>query len=179
MFNREKFKSLVRYICWKCENNTSLGAIKLNKVLLYSERESYLRTGEPLTGETFVKRQFGPAPIHILEILGELQNEHIIAIKDTIEYGKRKRRFINLNSDPELSAFSKEELAIVDRVAQDICWRHTAKSISDATHDLIWDMAEMGEPIPLFTVFAVQGEVDETDFAWAKEQVAALESVLA
>jgi hypothetical protein len=172
MFDRQKFKNLVRYVCWKCENNSSLGAIKLNKVLLYSERESYLRSGQVLTGETFVKRQFGPAPIHILEILHELESEHVIAIKDTIEYGRTKRRFINLSSEPELSMFSKEELAVVDRIAQDICWRHTAKSISDKTHDDIWEMADMGEPIPLFTVFAVQGEVDEQDFAWAKEQAA-------
>jgi Protein of unknown function (DUF4065) len=177
MFNREKFKNLVRYVCWKCENNTTLGAIKLNKVLLYSERAFYLRSGEPLTGETFVKRQFGPAPLHVLEVLRELQDEHIIAIKDTIEYGKSKRRFINLNTDPDLSMFTKEELAIVDRVAQDICWRHTARSISDKTHDDIWEMAEMGQEIPLFTVYAVQGEVDETDFAWAKSEVAQLEGV--
>lgn len=171
MFNREKFKKLVHYVCWKCEDFSSLGAIKLNKILLYTERDYFLKTGESMTGETYVKRQFGPAPKHIVSVLEELQNEHKILVKDTIEYGKPKRRFINL-TEPDLTNLSADELSVVDKVAPAICLRHTARSISNETHDAIWEIAELGEEMPLYTVFAVQGEVDEDDYDWARRQVA-------
>jgi hypothetical protein len=43
--------------------------------------------------------------------------------------------------------------------------------ISHASHDDIWEMAEIGEEIPLTTVFAVRGEVTEDDVAWADSEI--------
>ena len=170
--DQAKFKSLVHYICAKCEDHSKLGAIKLNKVLLYSEREAFLRLGAPITGARFVKRQFGPVPIAIVSTLEELQGEGAILIRDRLMYGKQKRDFINLK-EADCSMFTAQEISIVDRVTHEICFLHTARSISEKTHDDVWEMAQIGEEIPLFTVFAVQGEVDETDIAWAQEKLAA------
>lgn len=178
MFDREKFKRLVHYICWKSENYPSLGAIKLNKVLLYAEREHFVKFGVPITGVVFVKRQFGPAPPAVVSVLNELQDDRAIIIRDRVEYGKPKRDFVNI-TEPELTGFTLAELSIVDRVMTDVCLRHTARSISNKTHDAVWEMAHMGEEIPLYTVFGVQGEVDEADFAWANSVVDRLEGNVA
>ena len=73
-----------------------------------------------------------------------------------------------------LAVFTAEEIKLVDAAFEHVCLDHTAKSISEETHGIIWEIAQMGEEIPLATVFASDvGEVDEDDFAWAKEKLAA------
>jgi hypothetical protein len=76
--------------------------------------------------------------------------------------------------DPDMSGFTGTEVALVDDAFQHVCINHTATSVSQETHGVIWQIAEMGEVIPLATVFAADvGEVDEVDFAWLKEQMQA------
>ena len=62
-FKKRKFKTLVQFIVSRCADDPSrLGYTKLNKILWYSETNHYLKTGAPLTGANYVKRQHGPVP---------------------------------------------------------------------------------------------------------------------
>jgi hypothetical protein len=175
MYNGEKFKNLVHYVCSKCPDPRSLGATKLNKILWYSELQAYLKLEKPISGARFVKRQFGPVPVAIVPVLEELQREGALVVRDVEFFGKPKKEYISLR-EPELADFTAEEISIVDEITEVICERHTAASISERTHDDIWRMAEIGEDIPLPTVFAVKGEVTERDIAWADSKIAELTS---
>ncbi len=168
-FNREKFKSLVHYIAHKSDP-AKLGKTKLNKILWYSDIVAYLQTGEAITGETYKKRQFGPVSHHILGILDELESESKIVIRSIELFGGyAKKEFISLIR-PSLEGFSAEEISIVDSLLEIICENHTATSISEASHDRIWELAEIGETIPYNTVFAAHlDEIDEDDIEWAHE----------
>lgn len=172
-FNREKFKALIHYVCWKCEDPTKLGAVKLNKVLWFSELLTYLHFNSPIAGARYVKLQFGPAPVAILPLLEELKNEGALAIRDVEYFGRAKREFFAL-TEPNISLFLAQEISVVDSVAQKICGEHTAASISDLTHNEIWEMAQIGEDLPFYTVFSARrGEVGEDDLAWADEKIGA------
>ena len=173
MYNGKKFKTLVHYVCSKCPDPRMLGATKLNKILWYSELHAFLKLEKPISGARFVKRQFGPVPVAIVPVLKELQQEGALVVRDVEYFGKPKKEFISLR-DPELSDFNADEISIVDEVTEIICEQHTAASISKQTHDDIWIMAEIGEDIPLETVFAVKGEVTEKDIAWADSKIAEL-----
>jgi hypothetical protein len=59
-FNNKKFSNLVHYICYKCDDPSQLGATKLNKILWYCDMFSYRWNSESMTGENYIKRQFGP-----------------------------------------------------------------------------------------------------------------------
>ena len=73
-FNREKFKLLVHYICWRCSDDPSrLGAVKLNKTLWVADFTAYYEFGQAITGAGYVKRQHGPVPRVILPVLRELE----------------------------------------------------------------------------------------------------------
>lgn len=175
--NREKFKALVHYICAKCDDPSRLGSTKLNKILWYAETIAFLNTGEPLTGARFVKRQFGPAPTAILPILQELEDEKAILIKNVSFYGFPKREFISLRQPSVTEPFTPEQVAIIDEVIEAICDTHTARSIVDLSHDEIWEMASIGEELPVYTVLAERGEVTEEDAAWADAKIAELQRV--
>jgi len=170
-FNNQKFNNLVHYICHKCDNAEILGATKLNKILWYCDVFSYRWMGKSMTGEKYIKRQYGPVPSHIISTLNELEWDGKIATRDKEYFGHRKKEYISLKR-PDISLFTSDDISMVDDIIDIICLEHTAKSISHSTHDRIWELAEIGEEIPYYTIFASElGEITEEDIKWAKGQL--------
>lgn len=169
--NFDKLKAAVHYVCEKASNPDCLGSIKLNKVLLYADQYSYLVRGRSITGETYIKRQFGPVPKHILAVREALQEEGKIKRGRAAFFSHIKDEFISI-SDPDLTMFDGEEISYIDQAFEHVCLKNTATSISEETHDDIWRMAEIGEELPLSTVFASRlEEIDEEDVEWARDGV--------
>jgi Protein of unknown function (DUF4065) len=167
----QKLEVLAHYICYKCQDPTVLGSTKLNKILWYSDVISLQVRGEAITGETYVKQQFGPVPKHILEVLKKLEKRKDIVVRPSEFHGYSKKDLIALTA-PDISMFKPEEISIVDHVLREVCFNHTASSISIATHDDIWKLAEIGEEIPIETSFASElAEITEDDVKWAKRKL--------
>jgi Protein of unknown function (DUF4065) len=171
VFNRHKFKQLVHYVCYRrTDRPSTLGAVKLNKILWLCDFLAYRELEEPVTGARYVKRQFGPVPHHILPVLGELETERALTIRDVTFHGKTKKVFTVLK--PISGDFlSQREKTLVDRVIDFVCDENTAASISEASHDDIWKMAEDGEEMPYFTIFANRGTITAEDREWARMQL--------
>lgn len=162
-----KFKALVHYVCATADGN-QLGATKLNKILWLSDMLWYLNEGRSLSDESYVKRQFGPVPAHILSALDELRAEGKLRTQNEHQFGYTFRRFISLE-DPSTESFSAEEISFVDQVIRLVCEQHTAKSISEASHDRAWEIAKIGETIPYEAIYiSGEGELSGQDMEWAK-----------
>jgi Protein of unknown function (DUF4065) len=162
----QKFMDLVHYICWRCEDPRQLGATKLHKIAWFIDTYTYRRVGQSLTGETYIKRQFGPTARAMLPTLAQLSAEGKIAERPR-QSPYDPREFHSLR-DPDTSRFSAEDIAIIDAVIADVCAKFSATSISEYSHDQIWEAAEIGEEIPLYAVLAgIPAEVTDEDMAWA------------
>lgn len=169
-----KLNSVAHYIISRCQPD-DLGATKLNKILWFADVAYYERFGKSITGDEYVKRQFGPVPKHVPMAIRELEDEHLIVSKEIDFFGKPKREFWSL-AEPDISSFDPNAIAIVDQMIEWICFDHTATSISGETHDLLWESAEMGEVIPLGAALAFRAaEITENDFAWAKAELEKVE----
>ena len=166
--DRQKFKQLVHYIVSRRSHDTdSLGAVKLNKILWLSELRAYHETGYSITDARYIKKEFGPVPASVMPILRELEAEGAIRIREAPHYGKQKMEYID--RCPVTDSFLEpREAEIVNQTIDEVCDRHTAKSISDASHDHIWEAAADGEEIPHYTVFVRPGKVSQTDVNWAQ-----------
>lgn len=176
VFDRGKFAALVLYICWRCKADPSkLGAVKLNKILWLSDFVSYYSSGAPITGVRYIKRQYGPVPGAIVPVLRELEAKHLIEQHSVNFHGRTKKEF-SVFREPELGMFQQDELNIVDRMIETVCETHTAKSISEASHDHVWQAAEDGEEIPYFTIFARPGAITDDEREWALLELAGLEA---
>jgi hypothetical protein len=116
-----------------------LGAVKLNKVLWRTDFRAYLELGEPVTGATYVKRQYGPVPSVILPVLRELADEGKLSIRDVDYFEKPKKEFFALTR-PDLSAFTADEMSLIDEAIEYVTEKHTARSISEESHDRIWEL---------------------------------------
>ena len=169
----KRLRALVHYVCERCPDPTMLGATKLNKVLWYVDTIAYRKDGQTISGETtYIKRQFGPVPKRILKTLEGLENDGSIVIRNVPSLGGSRREFISLKPSNH-SIFTDEERLIIDQVIDVICRDHTAASISELSHDAIWEAAELGEEIPVYAVLASRAApIEKRHRDWANKIMA-------
>lgn len=170
-FEREKFKALVHYVCWRCEDPRSLGAVRLNKVLWHAERIHYLRTGRPIAGATYLKHQSGPATRAVAPAVVELEKEGAVATRERSCGGGSTTQYF-ARYEPDVSTFTPNEISLIDAVVEAVCFRDAPSPI-DLTADVrIWKLAQIGETLPYYTVFAARPEeITKRDMDWAVEEV--------
>ncbi len=164
----KKFKSLVHYVVASCDDPQRLGATRLNKICWYVDTLAYRYHGESITGETYVRRNFGPVPKAILPTIRELQGEDKIHVRDHYYLREKKMRIFVALKDADPSEFETGEREIIDFVVQHVCHHHTAASISELSHDAVWDAANEGEVIPLSaTLVAAPALLTDKISTWA------------
>ena len=174
--NKGKLKALVHYIIANSEPSR-LGAIRLNKIMFFVDSLAFRTDGQTVTGETYIKRQHGPVPQHILAILGELEEEKAIVIRNRDRFGNTLREFMSME-EADTTALSDREISFAESVRAHICEEHTANSISQLTHDQVWAAANMGEIIPMTaTLTAWPGEITAEIMGWAENVVNRYEQI--
>ncbi len=176
-FRMDKLKALVHYVCRRALGSDPFDKTRLNKILFYSDTEAYLALGGPITGEVYVKHQYGPVASHFDEVIEELEAEKALAVVEPSgvhAYSGEphaRQHYVALRK-PTLQDFSADEISIVDECIQVVCRKDAAQPISDHAHDLAWKSAHIGEELPYFTVFSrLIGEVTPSDTKWAGNQL--------
>jgi Protein of unknown function (DUF4065) len=170
--NREKFNSLVHYICSRTEPS-KLGAVKLYKILWLSDFTAFHNHGSSITGARYIKRQFGPVPAAIATAISDLEASNSIFVSRVPFHKHIKEQYRSL-SRPAMGSFSDAQIELIDRMIQFVSDEHTARSISEYSHDHVWRAAGDGEEIPYFTVFAVREDPDAADLDWARKEIESL-----
>lgn len=169
-YDREKFKQLVLHVIWRTNESRDFGATKLNKVLWFAEARAFESLGKVITGESYVRQQFGPVPLHIVEICNELVREGLISASDEPVQDHVVRHYQALEP-PDLLRFSREELHLVDYWIRHIDEDHTAGSISELSHSIGWRIARMGEVLPPHAYLAGRIRPPDTDeMTWARSE---------
>jgi hypothetical protein len=174
-FDRAKFKSLVLHMIWRTNHVAGFGLTKLNKALWFSEARSYEAYGALITGEEFVRDKYGPRSKHLREICAELEADGLVEpfVENVGEYNATRYRAL---SPADTSMFSQHQMTLIDWWIATIADKHTAKSISELSHDYGWEVARMGEPLPAHAFLARRIREPQTDdeLEWAKREVARL-----
>lgn len=145
-FDREKMRAVILHACHSCEP-VELGAVKLNKVLYFLDMLSYAHNRAAVTGATYRKRPNGPTSDQLLFVLRDMERAGDIHIEDVDYHGFIKKEYHAIAEEPE-GVLNSDEQSLLDDVIEFVCRRNTAKSISEYSHKLPWEMAEMGGEIP-------------------------------
>lgn len=165
MTNRTK--ELAHYIIFRREP-AEVGRTKLAKILWAADIMMYRRHGRSVSGaDGFVKLQHGPVPIGFFEVIDSLLAEGKIVARDTPTPVAYRKEYLWL-VEPDVSNFSGEEIAIIEEAADYICKNHTATSISNASHDALWDETAAGGHIDLRAAATIPGEITPEILAWAE-----------
>jgi hypothetical protein len=147
-----KMKELILYLATKSEGDPRFSSTKLNKLLFYCDFTAYRQLGRSITGHSYQKLPFGPAPKAVLPILSQMQGDGDC---DEIrkDYFGREQRRVKANRPPQTGVFSAEELQLADQIIEEL-WENSASEVSDRSHGFIgWQAAEFNEVIPYETVF--------------------------
>lgn len=149
-----------------------LGAIKLNKVLWFADLLNYRRCGKTITGsDTYIKRQFGPVPDGIVPTIARLEKSRKIVVRHVETPVGPRREFLWIEK-PDVKAFDADEIDVLQEVIDWICNEESAKSISEKTHDALWDETEIGSPMSVRAAAVMPNEISPEAIAWANQQSA-------
>ncbi len=169
-FDREKLKAVILHVCAKCKPS-NLGAIKLHKVLYFSDMLRYANVGKSITGSTYRKRPLGPTCDQLLSTLSELQKSGALEIGSVNYFGYMKKEYA-AKVKADTNHLSTEELAILNEVIEFVCDSNSAKTISDFSHNRAWELANFGDEIKYNSVFMIfPQEVSAEAMDWAGQEV--------
>lgn len=143
-----KLAELILFICQKSFKDHYFGAIKLNKLLYYSDFFAYARWGSTITKAEYWRLPEGPAPKRLVQVRESLLNSNppALAIQENQFPTYVQKKPIQLRP-PVLSQFGGHELALVEEVIEDN-WSLTATQIKDKSHkEWGWILAEDKETI--------------------------------
>ncbi len=169
-FDAEKFKELIVYIAERCQDDPTFGAVKLNKILYYSDFDAYRLLGLPISGATYRKLSEGPAPKELLAAKDELVTQGRVILKEKSYFNRTQKR-LTLGrgelANPE--AFSPDERSVIDEVIQ-FFWGKSAREVSDYSHrEPGWLAAQEREPIPYETAWLSSEPIDQETEEYAVE----------
>lgn len=175
-FDREKFLDTIHYVCARGDPR-NLGRVKLHKILYFADMLHFVALGQPLTGEEYQKQRFGPVAKHLSWALKALTDQGRIRIEMRDYYGFPKLEVHALQS-VRPDRLNDYDRLLLNEVADFVCG-HTARGISDLSHNAAWQVAEMGETIPYFTALGLfPAEVTVDDVAWGVEEARRLKPLL-
>jgi uncharacterized phage-associated protein len=160
-FRPEKLQQVVLLAAHRL-NNGSLGKTKLFKLLYYVDFDHFEKHGAPVTGDTYIRQDFGPVPEHGDLAIKQLADAEQLKIGQTNLGGFLQYTFEPL-AKPDLTVFTAEEVATIDGVFSK--WeRHSASELVAATHgEAPWIGTRPGNPISYSLAYYRNrfGEMDE------------------
>lgn len=147
-----RLKELILYIAGESKDDPRFGALKLNKILYYSDFISYRELGKPITGATYQNLSEGPAPKEFLPAVAELEDEGASTYFVTRYFKYPQRRLTPLRP-ANTSLFKLEELELVDEVIKAL-WSFNGSEASLLAHEEWgWKLTQEGEYIPYRTAW--------------------------
>ena len=162
-----RLSDVVHYVIAHCPPDR-LGATKLNKVLWYADMLYYRQHGKTITGaESYVKLQHGPVPKDIGPTIGALKQSGKIVERATPTPAGVRREFLWLEPAP-VQKFAPEEIDALRDVMGWICNGESAASISELTHDALWEETAIGQDMPVKAGAVVPAEITPEAIQWAQ-----------
>lgn len=150
--NRDKFKQILLYILERCGAKPNVGETVLYKLLYFADFNFYELYEEYLTGESYRKISYGPAPCRFKEIVDKMIQKRELK-KITSEYfGMTQKKYIP-QIKPDLGKLNARELEVINQVIDRLSSMN-ALAIEDHSHnDIPWQVTDDKEIIDYETVF--------------------------
>ena len=148
----EKLKQLILYVSELGDDDPKLGAIKLNKILYYSDVRAYLELGHSITDAAYQHLSEGPAPFELLRARDELQQEGAITIEPRRYFNLVQQRIV-VQRPPDLSNFTEAEISIVREVMTFLAPLNAAEVTLLSHQEWGWKLTDEGDEIPYRTAW--------------------------
>lgn len=163
----ERLQALAHYVIYR-RHPSELGKTKLAKAIVAADVMMYRRSGKTVSGaNSVIKMQHGPVPVRFFEAIAALKNAGKVVERLTPTPAGTRKEYIWLQ-EPDIGAFTGDEISTLERAADHICRNFTAVGISEATHDALWEETPIGQAIPIEAIATFPGEITPEIMAWAE-----------
>lgn len=163
----DRLRELIIYIASRSAYDQAFGVTKLNKLLWWSDTRAFGLHRRPITGASYVRLPQGPVPDGIDDLRDVMKRGGDIAIAPQEHFGRTQHRVVALRR-ANLSAFSGEEIAIVDAVIQEHSGQN-ATAVSRRSHGRMWEALPPGARMPYESVFISDAKPTRYDMARTSE----------
>lgn len=160
--NPNKLKHLILYFIKQHAGEPNFGKVRLAKLLFEADFEHFRRTGEAITGRSYVGMQQGPVPEDFDDFLERMQARQELSFASEPMGPYTQQRPV-ARAEPDLSLFSPGEMEVIDAVVRE---QHgmTAGEVSKRSHEHVgWQAARPGERIPYGTAWIVDPPPEPTE----------------
>ena len=151
-FNKEKFKQVLLYVLEKCGAKPNVGETVLYKLLYFIDFNYYELFEEHLTGESYRKIQFGPAPCHFSGVVTEMLEEGELK-KCVAEYFNKKQKKYLPQVFADLRQLNAQEKEVIDSVLDALSSKNAADLTRYSHEDMPWKLVEDKELLDYESVF--------------------------
>lgn len=164
--NWGKLKELILVLSRESLENgdSGFGYVKLNKLLFRADTEAWRRLGRPITGETYIKREYGPVGSHVPIVLDELGSAGLLTWQ-LLEHGPHTQKIPHALQEPDFSQFHDHELSVIRDVIAELL-ELGGKAVSNWSHQESagWNGVDIGEEIPYVASLIDTSAPDESVF---------------
>ncbi|MEM9180721.1 MAG: Panacea domain-containing protein [Pseudomonadota bacterium] len=175
-YDYSKFVDVVHYICELFSSQPeALGQVKLHKILYFADMTRFYETGVPLTGVEYQKQPYGPTARDLAKALKELESRALLEVNMRQVFGYKKVEFENVRP-LQSNRVNDDEKELIRAVAE---WARskTAVEISEFSHQLPWESANLGERIDYATAgMLFPRKVTQADLDWVNEAADQIQS---
>lgn len=130
--NEKKYKNIVLFFANKIKNGT-LGKLKLMKLLYFLDFDFFEKYGQSVSNDEYLRFENGPVPRMAEKILKQMNGKEIKISKIKIGAGYNDKQHIEALKDFDISLFSKEELMMLEEIA-DKWERFSGSEMKTASH---------------------------------------------
>lgn len=151
--NQEKLREVLLYVLGKVGAKPNVGETVLYKLLYFIDFDYYEKTGQSITGLTYVRNHFGPTPTRdFVSVVEGMKAQGELEVVET-EYFKHNQRKYLPRVSVDLTELSASELQHINETLGRLSDK-TASELSELSHyDTPWLAAEDGKPIEYRGVF--------------------------
>ncbi|MDP3697037.1 MAG: Panacea domain-containing protein [Candidatus Taylorbacteria bacterium] len=130
--NEKKYRNAILFFAKKIQNGT-LGKLKMMKLLYYLDFDFFEKYGRSVTGDEYLRFDNGPVPRMAEKILKEMKDRGIKITSHKVAEGYNDQQRIEATEDFDLNVFDKEELVMLEEVA-DKWEKFTGTEMKTASH---------------------------------------------
>lgn len=149
----EKLREVLLYILSKVGAKPNVGETVLYKLLYFIDFDYYEKTGQSITGLTYIRNHFGPMPTRdFVGVVEGMKASHELEVVETKYFKNTQKKYLPLKG-VNLKALNAEELRHIDATLARLSDK-TATELSELSHyDTPWLTAGDGKPIDYRGVF--------------------------
>ena len=151
--NPEKLREVLLYVLEKVGAKPNVGETVLYKLLYFIDFDYYEKTGQSITGLTYVRNHFGPTPTRdFVSVVEGMKASDELEVVETKYFKNMQKKYLP-RVRTELQKLSAKELKHIDETLLRLSDK-SATELSELSHyDTPWLAAKDGKPIAYRSVF--------------------------